>query len=233
MITVSHYGIHWDESVAYLVQGRGSTNAIGSKKKSPFEVRLQSKRRNCNHQINLASPIPSDLHWDFMMQLMSDQLARAMAPIPKLDGGVYYIEETPALLPNLTSLSLMTSPIHPVVMPMWSIDNPQVVVSELSTTNLQPLIFTGAIPAHTRLLSDICRAAPIHPRKLIITGSRDVIVPPSCKRIVTDLSNPEIINPDDVASIQWDSVGSTIVRKFMRGEFKLPNTDERTRWTTS
>ena len=92
---VSHYGIHWTESkVAYLMQGRRGTNAIGLKEKAPFEVHLPSRSRHCNHQIPLSAPVPNDHHWDFFMRIVDDPLVQAMLPIPKTtSGGVYYLSD--------------------------------------------------------------------------------------------------------------------------------------------
>ena len=86
--TVSHYGIHWDDNgVAWLLQGRGSTNAIGLKERPPFKVQLPTKDRHCNHQVPTAAPVPNDYHWEFFTQLLDDELVRAMMPVPKDAGG--------------------------------------------------------------------------------------------------------------------------------------------------
>src|SRR5438477_456319 len=121
-IIVSHYGIHWDkDNVAYLMQGRGGTNAIGLPSKPPFIVKIQGRSRLCNHNIPLSTPVPDNVHWDFFLQLINDSLVQAMLPKPKEDGGVYFISQT---LPNVVEkailLSKMSSPIYSVVQPMWA-----------------------------------------------------------------------------------------------------------------
>lgn len=227
---VSHYGIHWTENgIAFLEQGRSGTNAVGLKFKSPFSVELPSRRKHCNHQITLNVAVPSNNHWDYFQQLLSDDLVRAMLPIPKLDGGVYFFEESDRLLTLLNCLSRMTSPIHPIVIPIWTVDSAQAIVPELQSTNIQPLILTGCEPKHSSLLSDIAKAAVILPRKLVLSGSPHVIVPTQGKRVTTTLTNPDLINLEDFAALPWEQLGATVIRKFMRREFYVPSSNVQAR----
>src|SRR4051812_47725945 len=86
MTSVSHYGIHWDaDRVAWLLQGRGDTNAMALKVKSPFTVRLQSRNPHCNHVIPLAAPIPHDYHWATFMKVLDDPLVQPSACSESVD----------------------------------------------------------------------------------------------------------------------------------------------------
>ena len=134
--TVFHYGIHVDDTgVAFLEQGRGSTNAAGLSRKSGLEVRLRSRKQHCNHQIPLASPVPHDHHWELFGSLLGDPLVRAMLPVPKSDGGVFYIADNPRLCMIMVLLTKLSSPIHNVVVPI-SMLNEATVVAELQSTNI-------------------------------------------------------------------------------------------------
>lgn len=53
-IHTDHYGIHWDGSVAWLVQGRKGSNFVGLKGQCPFQV----QGGMCNHMVPTAAPIP-------------------------------------------------------------------------------------------------------------------------------------------------------------------------------
>jgi len=119
---VSHFGIHIDsDGVAFLEQGRGSTNVVGLSRKSGLEVRLPSRRKHCNHQVPLSSPVPHDHHWQFFGSLLSDPLVRAMLPVPKSDDRLFYIGDNPRLSTVLILLSKLSSPIHNVVVPIWAL----------------------------------------------------------------------------------------------------------------
>lgn len=223
MKIVSHYGLHWtDEDVAFLEQGRSGTNAVGLRMKSPFKVQLPTKKRHCNHQIALNAPTPSDFHWDYLSQLATDQLVRAMLPIPKQDAGVYWLEETLGIEDALASLSRLSAPIHPVVIPMWMMRGPDNLIDELHATNIQPLVLTGVEPKHSSLIADVAKATTILPRRLILIGKADVIVPREAQRISTIVTDPDLINPQDFSTLPWEQLGAAVVRKFMRRELNLP-----------
>lgn len=218
---VSHYGIHWDNrGVAYLMQGRGGTNAIGLKQKAPFEVRLPSRKRHCNHQIPLSTPVPNDYHWDYFLQLLGDPLVDAMLPIPKGDGGVYYVDDPNGDLTSyLVLLSKLSSPIYPVVVPMW-MTSIEAIIENLQETNVQPLVITQVEPKHGHELARIAGAAAMLPRKIVFSGSADVVVPPSMLRVKTALGDPESpFTETDLLSLPWENLGAAVVRKWMRKEW--------------
>jgi hypothetical protein len=215
---VTHHGIHFDpEGVAFLEQGRGSTNAVGLHRKSPFVVKLESSKRHCNHMIPLSTPVPNDHHWEFFMSLLDDPLVRAMLPIPKADGGVYFVANQPNLTMLLVLLSKMSSPIYNVVIPMWTLTGPA-ILTELQNTNVQPFVITDCEPKHSDLISKISQAAVYLPRKVVFAGDANVALNPGCKRITTTLTDPKH-NLNDLAALPWEQLGATVVRKFMRREW--------------
>lgn len=217
MEIVTHYGIHWDENIAFLLQGRGGTNAVGLKKSPPFVVRLASRKKHCNHQIPLATPVPNDFHWDAFVSAFDDQLVKAMMPFPKVDAGVVFLKDDEELLTNvLFMLSRMSSPIFPIVIPMW-MTNLTAVVDELSMTNVQPLVITGVKPKDSDFLRKVCQAAVHAPRRLIVTGASDVLCPPTAKRIETELLSAKY-DFNELNMLPWEALGATALRKWMRGE---------------
>lgn len=216
---VSHYGIHWDaeNTVAYLEQGRGSANAIGLKKKSGFVVKLPSGKKHCNHQIPIAAPVPADQHWDYFMTLQEDPLMRAMLPIPKADAGCFFITEGPNVQRTLVLLSKLSSPIYPIIVPIWAMTL-QAVLSELQTTNLQPFVLHGVEAKNSEMVKQIAEAAAYLPRRVIFVGAADVVLPPLVKRITTKLTS-DAYSLDDLTMLPWEQLGATVVRKFMRREW--------------
>lgn len=224
MSIVSHYGIHWDRNIAFLMQGRSGTNAIGLRERVPFTVQLPSRKKHCNHQVPLAAPVPNDYHWDYFLQLLEDPLVRAMLPIPKKDAGTFYlVDDKGDLTTILVLLSKMSSPIHNVVVPLW-MSNLQAVVEQMQSTNIQPLVYTGIEPKHSELVSQVAKVAPQLPSKVIFSGSGDVIVPPTLKRVTTEL-NTSKFDLTDLIALPWESLGATVVRKFMRNEWPPRDSD--------
>src|SRR5690606_12205150 len=145
-------------------QGRGGTNAIGLRERAPFQVELPNRSKHCNHQIPLSTPVPNDHHWDFFLQLLDDPLVRAMLPIPKKAGGVYYLADPNGeALDVLLMLSKLSSPIYSTVVPVWSLTE-QAIITELQQTNVQPLVLTQMEPKNSDLLSRVARAAVHLPR---------------------------------------------------------------------
>ena len=214
---VSHYGIHWaPNGIAFLMQGRGGTNAVGLKEKPPFEVRLPTGK-HCNHQIPLAIPVPHDVHWLYLQQLLDDPLVQAMLPIPKTDGGCYFIADE-ANEPYLVLLSKLSSPIYPCVVPVTT-PTPEAIIQELQQTNVQPFSVTRLEAKHSSLIGQVAKSATYLPRKLVMCGQKDVVLPPVVMRIETKL---DAFDMNDLVSLPWEGLGATIVRKFMRKEsFRL------------
>jgi hypothetical protein len=217
---VSHFGIHVDDTgVAFLEQGRGSTNAAGLSRKSGLEVRLPSRKQHCNHQIPLASPVPHDHHWEFFGSLLDDPLARAMLPVPKSDGGVFYIAEDPRLSTVLVLLAKLSSPIYNVIVPIWML-NKTAIVAELQSTNVQPFVLAGVEPKHSMMLAQLAEATVYLPRTLVLCGCKDVPSPPGAKRLTTRLTD-ETQNPHDLIGLPWEQLGAAVVRKHMRHDWHI------------
>ncbi|MFN4090378.1 MAG: hypothetical protein ACK4QW_15225 [Alphaproteobacteria bacterium] len=224
MNIVPYYGIHWDRKIAYLMQGRSGTNAIGSKEKVPFQVQLPGKRRHCNHQIPLATPVPNDYHWDYFIQLLDDPLVRAMLPIPKADPGAFFLVDDDAKLNTiLVLLSKLSSPIHNVVTPMWT-TTPSGIVDQMQTTNVQPLVYSGVEPKHSDTVNQVAKATPQLPSKVIFVGSGDTIVPAGMRRLTTSLGEGQF-DVNDLIALPWENLGATVVRKYMRNEWPPSESD--------
>lgn len=223
-VVVPYYGIHRTSTgVAYLQQGRSGTNALGLREKSPFVVRLPTGRVHCNHQIPLSAPVPHDHHWEIFLKLVDDPLVEAMLPLPKEPGeGVYFLPaEDDRHTLALVMLSTMSSPIYPCVVPAWMMRREK-LVAELYSTNVQPLVVTHLTAKHSDLVNELTMVAATAPRKLLLVGKPDVIVPKSVKRLETDLFSHEM---EDLQGLPWEILGATLIRKYMRGEWNGSHTE--------
>lgn len=217
-LVIPCYGVHWAPSgLAFLQQGRGGTNAFGYRERSPFVVKLPSRKRHCNHQIPLATPVPNDYHWDYFLRVSTDPVVRTMLPIPKIEPGGAYIEDNDGSLTlHLIALSRMSSPIYSAVVPMWQVTR-QGMMDELVQTNVQPFVITGCEPKHSSLIQELAAASLYNPRMLVFVGRSDVVLSQNIRRI-----KPTILKQlpiEEFSGLPWEAIGATVCRKYMRDEF--------------
>ncbi|MGO4302179.1 hypothetical protein [Cupriavidus sp. RAF12] len=218
MIEVPHYGVHWSEDgIAFLHQGRQSTNVLGLAMKSPFQVK-ESKGRPCNHLLPISAPVPDPIHWNRFQGLGTDPLVQAMLPLPKEGAGCYYVDDPQDLLGlKLVLLSKLSSPITSVVKLLWMTKSSD-IMAELQRTNVQPLVLIRATLKDQKVVNEIIQAAPYLPRKVIIAGDPDLVITPPAQRIKTGLFDH---NDRDFAELPFEVLGMTILRRYMRREAPL------------
>lgn len=207
---VDHYGLHWDKSIAWLHQGRGAANFLGVNQKSPFSV---TDAGMCNHLIPAAAPIPDRLQWAEFTRILSDPLVQAMLPIP--NGRGYFIADpSDELSLYLTSLARLSSPIKPIVKPLWTITSNQ-MQKALRETNVQPLVLSQATAKDQKILSEIAKLVNYTPRTVIVTGAAELVVPAPMQRISTGVQDMDI---HDLMTLPLENLGATILRRYARKE---------------
>jgi hypothetical protein len=219
-IEVSMYGLHWTpEGIAYLHQARGSQNFLSMRAPSPFLV-VPSKRAMCNHLFPTGAPVPDVIHWKQFQALARDPLVQAMLPIPKQDheAGVYVMEDTNDEL-NLTLLTLsrMSSPLTPIVRRIWYFSQSD-LSNELDRTNVQPLVLTGATPKHQKLLDTVIEQSRYSARRVIVTGTADLIVSKPATRLKTALLAGE---EGHIVALPLEALGMTVLKRHARREDPL------------
>lgn len=210
IIPVDHYGLHWDKSIAWLHQGRGAANFLGVSQRSPFEV---TGAGMCNHLIPAAAPIPDKLQWAEFMRIINDPLVAVMMPIP--NGGSYYLADPyddHSLY--LTTLARLSSPIRPIVKPLWTMTSNQ-IQKALRESNVQPLLLSQATAKDQKLLNEIAKLSNYTPRTVVITGSADLVVPSPMQRIVSNIRETNI---HDLMTLPLENLGATILRRHARKE---------------
>jgi hypothetical protein len=155
----------------------------------------------------LAVNAPDWEHWNQFLEL-----ARAMLPIPKMaDPGAYYlgVELSNAYL---ALLGQMSSPLFPIVKPIWSLV-PPIILDELQLTNVAPLVITGVTARNSPTLAQLAEVIGHMPRKLVVAGDADVVAPPPFRRIATRLGDYPL---EDLMLLPWPVLGAVVVRKYMR-----------------
>jgi hypothetical protein len=219
-ITLGTYGLHWTEDgIAYLHQGRSSLNFLSLKAVSPFVV-IPAKRMMCNHLFPTGAAVPDPMHWGQFQALARDPLVQAMLPLPKLDNeaGVYVMEDTnDEMTLTLLVLSRMSSPLAPIVRPIWHY-SPSELNVEMDRTNVQPLVLTGANPKHQKLLNGIIEQARYSARRVIVTGTADLIVSKPAMRLRTALLAGE---EQHIVSLPLEALGMTVLKRHARREDPL------------
>jgi hypothetical protein len=156
---------------------------------------------------------------------MGDPLVRATLPIPN-GGGFYIADPYDDLSLYLTSLARLSSPIKPIVKPLWTMTSNQ-IQKALRETNVQPLILSQATAKDQKLMSEVAKLINYTPRTVIVTGSADLVVPAPMQRITTEVRS---MNIHDLLTLPLENLGATILRRYARKEdidAPLESRDER------
>lgn len=211
---VPHYGVHiTPDGIAYLQQGRGGANAVGLRARSPFYVRLPYANLPCNHQIALTSPVPDPTHWNKFRSLLIDPLVEAMLPVSSR------VPNSPLYLPSMqlneyiVTLSRLTSPIYSIVNPIWMIDM-ETIQRQLSATNIQPLVLIDFSTSHTDQINRLYTLSLTSPRRLIMVGKRDVVLPSGVIKIESDIAQKIALS--DLTVLPLEQLGAMVLRRHMR-----------------
>jgi hypothetical protein len=173
--------------------------------------------------IPLSTPVPDQTHWEFFNHLVDDDLAQAMLPLPKRDSGIFFVEESDPVHTIVVMLSKMSSPIYPIVVPIWTV-TPQAIANELLTTNVQPYVLYGVSAKHTKLIADLAKICLTAPRTLVLMGASDVVLPSNVRRIKTRLTSTQY-SLSNMMVLPWESLGAHVVRKYMRNEWTTSNAE--------
>lgn len=207
-----HYGIHWDGSVAWLVQGRKGNNFVGLKQQCPFS----DGGGMCNHLIPAAAPIPDRIHWEQWMKVFPDPIVQAMLPIPHTPGqNVFFVEDADNSLPlYLSNLTRLSSPITSVIKPIWTMKVKQ-LEKELFTTNVQPLVLVQANQKSQGIVDAIGQLAIMAPRTVVIVGTPEMVASPPVQRVRTKIRDFDLA---DLTMLPMENIGAFMIRRYARHE---------------
>lgn len=193
MIELGHFGLHWlPGEIAVLMQGSGPATAIGLDVEAEF-----TGRGRCNHRIDLSAA-------GTLPDIMDDPLVRAMRPLPRRGRVPWFAHADKAIL---SALARMSSPIQPVVRPLWSLTS-AALQRELMTSNVQPLVLTDIQPQHRRLLDPLLQQSSLVIRPIVLSGDPRVALRPEAERQETNLTH-------DVVGLPWEAIGARVLRNHM------------------
>lgn len=212
MAAAEYFGIHWIESIAWLVQDRDSVNFVGLRQKCP----LKKPGGDCPHQVPTDDIDPTKEQWDTFMEIADDPLVQAMLPIPHpADDKTFFIEDAGNNLSNtLITLSRLTSPTVTAVRPMWMLRK-SIIRKELVSTNIQPLVVTGTIPRNRAMFEMLVEYSLFTPRTLVVTGAPEIVIPPQMKRISTAIDRDQATR---LAELPLERIGAAIIKQHARME---------------
>lgn len=195
-------GLHWaDGGIAFLIQGPNVQNALNMALDCPFPA-----ERETTHRIDLQTMQASH---DFP----SHPLVDAMSPVPKAPGDqIVFLTAGPNDKTILATLARMSSPTRVPMRPMWSME-PRHLLGLLDETNVQTLVLCDIGLDDRKKLDRVIETAESSPRKILLHGNPQVILPPT----VTRTRVPTWHLPDVVA-LPWEAHGATLLRNHMRNQ---------------
>jgi hypothetical protein len=208
---ITSYGLHWDGAVAWLVQGRSTSNFSGLKATPPFRATGM-----CNHLIPTAAPIPDDVHWEKFLRIIHDPLVQAMLPLPNAAGSNAFFIEDPYddLGLYLATLSRLSSPIRSIVKPGGAFKMKD-LEQELSASNIQPLVVVQVDQKVQTVVDMVSQLAPHALRTVVLTGSEEVAVPPRIQRITTQIRKVDLA---ELITLPLENIGAAVMRRYARRE---------------
>jgi hypothetical protein len=214
----TNYGLHNDNGVWYLHQGRKQVmNFISLSRPSPFDIQnLGGKKVACPHLINGSTPMPDRVQWDLFMEMIRDPLVEFFLPVPrKLEDLVPYVSDpNNDLVMYLVLLSRLSSPIYPVVHQCQNITMPR-IRDELALTNVCPLVVTGFKTEDQAVVEQLAREARRSPRRLIMAGDPMIVVRPPLVQLQTFIQDFDEVT---LHSTAMENLGAVALRRFARGE---------------
>jgi hypothetical protein len=218
MQVVGHYGLHSDDGVWYLHQGRKqASNFISLNRPSPFEVlNDQGKKQACPHLVNSSVPMPDKVQWEFFLELFEDPLLPYFLPIPRTttESIPYVVDPNNELIMSLLALSRLSSPIYPVVHQIQHLNVPR-IQSELRLTNIAPFVITNIKTENQYLIEEISNEARRCPRRLILVGDPMLVIRQPLMKVQTFIQDfPE----SKLHSAPMESLGAVALRRWARGE---------------
>ena len=222
MKQVLHYGIlPDDDGIRYLYQNLtpDGFNYVGVRDNA-----LQTARGlkfPCPHAIvpTLGFRQVSNVQWGVFEDIITDPLVAAMLPIPKQDAGAHYLIDDGTVvnfMEYLSCLENLSTPIMRSTMPIWSVNWAQ-FKRMITSTNIHPLVLTGAKIDDAPTVNKFLELAKVSPRTLIITGVSDLITAPDIPRIEFKLNRK--INLCNLISLHMEHIGVEIIRRYCQ---KLP-----------
>lgn len=215
---VTHYGLHDDDGVWYLHQGRKQAgNFISLNRPSPFEVLNEGgKKVACPHLINPSAPMPDRVQWELFLELYQDPLLKYFLPVPRqvTEPIAFVGDMNNELTMLLVLLSRLSSPIYPVVHQLKNLTFAR-IQAELRVTNLSPFVITGLQTSDQYEMERIATEARRLPRRLILSGDPMLVVRPPMERVPTYIQD---FNEMTLHSAPMENLGAVAMRRFARGE---------------
>jgi hypothetical protein len=203
-VIINCFGLHWAPGhVPFLVQPEGVTNLISPDLGNPFTLNLPGRGLKCPHWIDLERHAPAP-DW------LEDPLAQMFLPVPRGEGEKIKIilDRDDSLSPIINRLARLSSPIEPIIQPVWWRDA-FTLRKRYQTTNLTPLVWTGVEASHTGVL-DHMDMARVFNRRMLIVAREPLPIYHHVEVIQTAMK--------EVPVGDLEAVGTGALRRHMRDE---------------
>ena len=225
MRNVSHYGIHKERGISWLVQdGRLSDNAIGLPPEELFHTEILVHPRilrRCPHvyDLHMAPPRSSELEQFSKFMLLEPMLLYLIPEVLQIGTLVLLRVDYNEMARVVRALELLED-LHPKVDPIkfpasyFDLQH-RSIEAEASRTNLMPLIVGGFSRAHMRRLPQIGSSLAMSPRTTILVSPLSVIaMGPFVHMQPSLLHKPEFIS--FLESVDLPRIGAELLRTHMR-----------------
>ena len=203
---IRHFGLHRaDGDIWFLVQGNGAVNLISNELRSPFVVKRTGWDRNCPHSIDLDDTVE-------LPPWVSHPTVRFFAPTPRVPG------QKPRLLYDPTgqyeaqilALTQLSSPIRPVLQPLWINHQGQSRRVRYDMTNLGTIVWVGAIQSDVKVVIFHANLSITYNRKMLVI-SRDYLP-------LFDYLDPlEMNDLPDLTKEPMRQIGAQLLKDYMNG----------------
>lgn len=217
-IQLETFGIHEDaDGVRHLFQDLcpDGFNYVGLKGSAGLTTR--KFKEPCPHAIipSLGLRTLPTKHWQTFLRLANDPLIKAMIPTPEDSDPVYLNTEgmDGQSINYISCLERMSTPMTRSIHPLWAMSLVQ-VKKLLSLSNIHPLVLTGATEDDGTKVSKLMELAALSHRKLVITGTRQLILDPKVNRISSGLTR--MCELGVFISLPFEHIGGEIIKRYCR-----------------
>lgn len=204
----SRFGTHRAGGVGFLLQDGPPQHVMGVQLDNPFRLQLKAGVR-CPHRLQLDKAV--DAYPEEFLDLVRDPLVVELLPLPKRGRSPVFVSVSPpeetAVLDWIEVLDRLSAPVEPEGgRPIWSVTDTR-IATELTATNLSPVVITGVRPEHTKRVFQLGQLGGA--RKLIVVAAGAMPVPPVYRQVKTTLAKrPPVALP-------WEAIGAKIVKDYL------------------
>lgn len=201
-----YYGVHTIDNIEYLVQsGRDIQNAIGLQRNPNIKAEVYTK---CPHGVTLEQPDPMEGFMEALSPYIDDALIDYLAPIPRVDDRVCFLDQTHESYHLAYYMAQMSSPVINPVISARFLDLKK-FSQDLNKSNIMSYIITDI--DSSEFIATISNLAHYSKSKVLMMGSPMTPITVGVERIFTQIELTEILKSEE----NWRRLGAKLLRSTM------------------